>query len=85
MREFAVVFWGGLVIGLGGVDFLGEVAEVVGLVVARYLAVVVFEPPLGGYCGWAGKLLKCCPQETQSLLLFLSSRRIKGKWNRPTI
>ncbi len=35
--EFTVVFWGGLVVGLGGFDFFGEVAEVVGFVTGGYL------------------------------------------------
>ena len=37
MREFSVVFWGGPVIGLGGGNFFGEVAEVVTFVVGCYL------------------------------------------------
>jgi len=84
MGEFAVVFRSTPVVGAGGVDHVSDATEVVGFVVARHLATVVFGLLSGGYCGWAGKLLKCCLQETQSLLLFLSSR-IKGTWNRPTI
>lgn len=37
MREFSVVFGGGLVVGLGGGNFFGEVAEVVAFVVGGYL------------------------------------------------
>ena len=36
--EFSVAFRGGAVVGLGGVDFLGEVAEIVGFVVGGYLS-----------------------------------------------
>jgi len=37
LGKFSVIFSSGLVIGLGGVNLIAEVAEVVSLVVAGYL------------------------------------------------
>ena len=37
LGKFSVVFSSGFVIGLRGVDFIAEVAEVVGFVIAGYL------------------------------------------------
>ena len=47
LGKFSVIFLSGPVVGLRGVDFIAEIAEVVGLVIAGYLGgpfVVSFVP-----------------------------------------